>query len=370
MAYHLLSDFDPSLFRNSCIDRPSFSLLTMCEPLHEDVFHIKRSALAECDSLAGIDRGCSLTKIAYVKKDEPQDEDVVVLRCATFLNAHFEEALQFMKEHAVLPPHGKLHMTGAGGDLYKTKIKAVLDMELVFIDEFLTQARGVHFLLNHGVRSEVLHPEMSETVNDEGPLLPTAFLQIGSGCGIVLILESGLSFMVGGSHFSGKMFLGLSRLLLGTDSYQEIIELVENGDRKALSLLASEAPPEIADSFGPGVQNLPLVSFGRDSTTEAGLEGCSKEDVAASLAWLFTSAINHVTNNLIRRFQSKGITNVCVGGNFARGKVIRDFFMEANKHTLVEKNLVFLTTGHTGAIGAMISQPEDVEKYFSVKPLI
>ena len=75
---------------------------------------------------------------------------------------------------------------------------------------------------------------------------------IGTGTS-VLALGAGHAKRVGGSALGGGTLLGLGRLLLGVDSFDEICALAARGDRRSVDLLRRRHLPggEIASAARP-----------------------------------------------------------------------------------------------------------------------
>ncbi len=116
----------------------------------------------------------------------------------------------------------------------------------------------------------------------EGIDLPSAYLlvSLGTGTSILQISPRG-SRRVGGSALGGGSLLGLGRLLLGIDAFEEITALAERGDRRKVDLL-------VGDIYTQGELPLPAefnaASFGKRLSREPadlahGLMGLVGENV-------------------------------------------------------------------------------------------
>ncbi|PAA59456.1 hypothetical protein BOX15_Mlig034563g2 [Macrostomum lignano] len=356
--------------------------------LEEKIIAVKKSHFEGVGVVGGLDRGCTLTKVLFstVKDDEHYN-----LHFALFKNSHFEAGLDYLKEKGMVVqvPGAKLHVTGAGCDMHRELIKQKLGLEIQFINEFLTQGRGTHWLIGCADDSEICYPEpeldMSEfeglQANNflqkliekakkdlgepiEGQKFPCMMLFMGSGGGIMKIEENGMSDMVGGLWFAGRSFLGLSKLLLGTDDYDEILELASKGRRNNVDTEVKDVLANDPNSpYGQLPPNLPVFPFGKAVDTDKTLADLSREDLANSI--VFSFAYNAFTN-LALAAQTSKIPKLYMGGNFFRHELIRAEILKIVRLFTGESiALKFLITGHTGAIGAMISKPEDEFKYLA-----
>jgi type II pantothenate kinase len=78
----------------------------------------------------------------------------------------------------------------------------------------------------------------------EGLDLPAHYLLVSLGTGTsVLSLDHGRATRVGGSALGGGTLLGLGRLLLGVETFDEICALAARGDRRRVDLLVGDIYP-------------------------------------------------------------------------------------------------------------------------------
>lgn len=356
--------------------------------LEEKIISVKKSHFEGVGVVGGLDRGCTLTKVLFstVKDDEHYN-----LHFALFKNSHFEAGLDYLKQKGMVVqvPGSKLHVTGAGCDINRELIKEKLGLDIQFINEFLTQGRGTHWLIGCADDDSICYPEPEIDMSDlqglesnnfvqqlvqkwkrdmgepvVGQKFPCMMLFMGSGGGILRIEENGMSDMVGGLWFAGRSFLGLAKLLLGTDDYDEILELASRGKRNNVDTEVKDVLANDPNSpYGQFPPNLPIFSFGKVVDTNKTLSDLSREDVANSL--VFSFAYNAFTN-LALAAQTSKVSKLYMGGNFFRHELIRSEIIKSVRLFMGDALAVkFVKTGHTGAIGAMISKPEDELKYLA-----
>lgn len=89
-----------------------------------------------------------------------------------------------------------------------------------------------------------------------------------------------MSDMIGGLWFAGRSFLGLAKLLLGTDDYDEILELASRGKRNAVDTEVQDVLANDPNSpYGQFPPNLPIFSFGKGVDNDK-----TREDTAHAFA--------------------------------------------------------------------------------------
>uniref|UniRef100_A0A1I8H9N6 Glucokinase n=2 Tax=Macrostomum lignano TaxID=282301 RepID=A0A1I8H9N6_9PLAT len=356
--------------------------------IEEKIVTLQKSAMENVTVMAGIDRGCSLTKVLFVTAGN--SDDTFKLHLALFNNTHFEAGLDYLASKAILQrgEGGKLHVTGVGCDRYRELIQEKLGLELEFIDEFLSQTRGAHWLIKNLPIEELCYPETeadlgqitgraenplqanmnqqfqlsSEDVASATPSLPCLFCFIGSAGGVIFLKENGESYLVTSLWMAGKSFLGFGKMLLGTSSYDEIMRLAERGRRGNIDNEGRDLVQTGVDGpYGRMPASLPIFPFGKAVDLELERNKCSKEDLAASMVAAF---VTNLINLLSTSAKMTDTRSIFLGGNFFRDPFMRqEMLRQQHFFQMQSLNVHYLITGHTGAVGAMISEPTDAQRY-------
>lgn len=354
------------------------------EPISLKSLLLPKSLIRFPNVFGSLDRGCSLTKLLYVKS-VPGDESKASLQMAAFHNRNFSEALDWMaaraEEEGLMNTGKKIRVTGVGGEKYATEIGDRLKMEVEFIHEFVGQQTGAHFLLTNFDDDDFCYPEsdrkpptditelpdwiqrMHQKANEhfavhDGKRFPAIFGFLGSGVAFNKLNEDLTTEILGVSMLGGKSFLGLSKILVGTNNYTELMSLAEKGWQ-------GNVDTQIKEMFAQGEQaefkmlppEMPLFPFGKASECEGDVS-FKKEDLAAS-------AIGAFVNSLIPQIALLGkmqrIRRVYIGGHLFSGKPMRDTFDVAMKMAVGMSPLKvrFLSNGHTGCIGCILVSPEE-----------
>src|SRR5262245_43680276 len=137
---------------------------------------------------------------------------------------------------------------------------------------------------------------------DEGVTLPERYLLVSLGTGTSMLAVDGKrSSRAGGTAVGGGTALGLAKLLLGIERFDDLIALAARGDRADVDLLVSEvyraAPATVA-------RNLTAANFGK-------LDSTRPEDVAHAIIGLVGETVVLVSLGLARH---AGTETVVYGG--------------------------------------------------------
>ena len=132
----------------------------------------------------------------------------------------------------------------------------------------------------------------------EGLDLPAHYLLVSLGTGTsVLSLDRGHARRVGGSALGGGTLLGLGRLLLGVETFEEICALAARGDRRRVDLLVGDIYPcgEI-----PLPPDLNAASFAK-------LDSRDPPDLAHALMGMLGENIALICGTLARSHQAAAV---------------------------------------------------------------
>lgn len=355
----------------------------MQAPISEVLIDVDRCAVDDvAPTKAAIDRGCSLSKFLYIAKDSDLTLPVYTFHCTLFRNEDFEDGLRFLKEKAILPANGKLRITGVGCDMYEEKIREILGLETEFVDEAASNVKGLHFLLSHAASPEELFFPKLEILDDKGierpedlnamlqkmredmsanngpdpdAKFPCVFILLGSATVSTLIDKDGSFHFLGMDMVGGRSLLGLGKALVGTNSYDEIMELAKKGNVNNVDTTIGEFLKDDPNSpYGRFRKDLPLFSFGKLVASDLQLEDFDRADRASSLVRVMALNIHSL---MLASVKAASVTRVVFGGNGIRSEVLRQKIVDQDAVN-GSKDIVdakFLKTGHTGAFGAMTS---------------
>jgi type II pantothenate kinase len=179
----------------------------------------------------------------------------------------------------------------------------------------------------------------------EGVVLPERYLLVSLGTGTSILAVDGLhASRAGGTAVGGGTALGLAKLLLGIERFDELIALAARGDRRRVDLLVSEVyrgmPATVARSL--------------TASNFAKLESTRPEDIAHALLGLVGETVVLVSLGLAR---SAGADTVAYCGTTLTGNAPLRAIIE-DISTFFGLRPLFLARGaYCGAVGAAVLAP-------------
>ncbi|KAF8578750.1 fumble [Ramaria rubella] len=194
---------------------------------------------------------------------------------------------------------------------------------------------------------------------DPSPQFPCLLVNIGSGVSIIKVDEGGNFERVSGTSLGGGTLWGLLSLLTPATSFDEMLELSEQGDNATVDML-------VGDIYGQDYSRLGLKStmiassFGKVfKKGESGQKRkFSPEDISRSLLYAISNNIGQIAYMNAEKY---GLDKIYFGGCFIRGYAatvttlsyaIR-FWSKGTKRALFLRHEGFL-----GSIGAWIKNIE------------
>jgi len=177
---------------------------------------------------------------------------------------------------------------------------------------------------------------------DEGVALPARYLLVSLGTGTsILAIDGPRATRAGGTAVGGGTALGLSKLLLGVDRFDELIALAARGDRSRVDLLVSEVyramPATVARS-------LTAANFAK-------LESTQPEDLAHAIMGLVGETVVLVSLGLARHAGAETVAycGTTLAGNLPLRAIIAEIA------TFFGLRPIFLARGaYCGAVGAAV----------------
>ncbi|PWN52981.1 fumble-domain-containing protein [Violaceomyces palustris] len=193
------------------------------------------------------------------------------------------------------------------------------------------------------------------------PKLPCLLVNIGSGVSIIKVDDYGKFERVSGTSLGGGTLWGLLSLLTDAESFDEMLELSEQGDNSTVDMM-------VGDIYGSiGLNHLGLKSstiassfgkvFRKDSKAQ-GREGRKRkfrpEDICKSLLYAISNNIGQIAYMNAEKFN---LDRIYFGGCFIRGHqaTISTLSYAIRFWSKGTKRAFFLRhEGYLGAIGAWI----------------
>jgi type II pantothenate kinase len=185
-------------------------------------------------------------------------------------------------------------------------------------------------------------------LREQGAVSSSRHFIVSVGTGTSVLLADGLAVSrIGGTALGGGTVLGLAAALLGSRSFEEVVELARRGSRRNVDLLVSDIyrAGEI-----PLAGDLTAANFGRLARTGEGAAP-SREDLAHAIMGLVGENVALVCAGLAAAAQ---VNRVVFGGSTLRGNPALVEVLGSITQAL-GRTPVFLREGEfAGALGALL----------------
>ena len=273
----------------------------------------------------GIDTGGTLTKLAYLNKQQE-------LTLTVFPSNEMHLVKQWLEEH---PQVEEIGLTGGRTEQLRDVLKTMKSIE--YIVEFEATLKGVRFLLEkegHAINQSII-------------------TNIGTGTSIHY-MDGDIHKRVGGTGVGGGTLIGLSTIMTGISDFDEIKDNASLGDREGIDLLVKD----IYQGMDTPIDgNLTASNFGKVGITDQ--RKFEQNDVLATTQGLIGEVISTLSIQLAVQYHTENI--VYIGSTLIKNeqliKVIEHYTV-LKKH----KPIFLKDCGFSGAIGALLNIREQNKK--------
>ncbi|KAH7658749.1 type II pantothenate kinase protein [Dioscorea alata] len=208
--------------------------------------------------------------------------------------------------------------TGGGAykyaDVFNERLGVSIDKE----DEMNCLVAGANFLLK-AIRHEAFtHMEgQKDFVQiDHNDLFPYLLVNIGSGVSMIKVDGDGKFERVSGTNVGGGTYWGLGRLLTKCKSFDELLELSQQGDSSKVDMLVGDIYGGMDYSkIGLSASTI-ASSFGKAISETKELSDYRPEDISLSLLRMISYNIGQISYLNALRY---GLKRIFFGGFFIRG---------------------------------------------------
>ncbi|XP_020097282.1 pantothenate kinase 2 [Ananas comosus] len=247
--------------------------------------------------------------------------------------------------------------TGGGAFKFADVLKERLGVSLDKEDEMTCLVSGANFLLK-AIRHEAFtHMEgQKEFVQiDHNDLFPYLLVNIGSGVSIIKVDGYGKFQRVSGTNVGGGTYWGLGRLLTKCKSFDELLELSQQGDNSNVDMLVGDIYGGMDYSkIGLSASTI-ASSFGKTISENKELSDYRPEDISLSLLRMISYNIGQISYLNALRY---GLKRIFFGGFFIRGHAYTMDTISFAVHfwSKGQAQAMFLRhEGFLGAVGAFMS---------------
>jgi type II pantothenate kinase len=327
--------------------------------------------------LIGVDIGGTLAKFAIVnEKSQLEIENILnsfenmkkietgnyILHLLFFPTNDFEiEIKPLLNKLNKISPIKEIHATGGGAYKFETLMKKNFQIDFIKNDELISLVEGYIFIKNYSFIYKIEDFDKKIIVPNSDLKYPHISVNIGSG---VSILKVNSPFKkdiqrVAGTIMGGGTLIGLSKLLIGIDNYNEILNLAQKGDYHKLDLSYEEIYGKNYIKNNNNYKNeIPVSSFGKiyDLMTVK-KNSFEKEDIAVSLLYMICLHITQIANLCAQKYK---IDTIYFFGNFTRSSFAISLLNKAsliwNKNLNIRFNIL---DGFLGVVGTLVEKNED-----------
>ena len=312
----------------------------------------------------GVDIGGTLAKIAIVVNNsredilqalegdteiaeemQGKDYNVFLTRCDT--KDYLQKMNHLLSKLKKFKKFETIQATGGGAYRLETPILKRFNISLNKHDELLSLVYGYIFMNTFSPFYRINSDNMIQPVDSFSLVYPHVAVNIGSGVSILRVNSFKDVSRLDGTGMGGETLVGLAKLLLNEDNFENILKLAENGENKMIDLTSNElygntAPTESVGSwFGKGVWCL----HERQSY--------KKEDIAKSLLLMICSNIAKLT---VEYAGLNGIKQILFFGNFTvKGSYAVTTLNDCMKALGKDYDVLFNTyEGYLGSIGSIL----------------
>ena len=322
--------------------------------------------------LIGLDIGGTLTKIAIVNhKNETKLEKLFesytnmnkietgdfLLHLLFFSTSDFEtEVMTFLKKLNEISEIKQINATGGGAYKYEPIIRKSLNTEFIKHDELISLVDGYIFINDYGFIYKIKNFNERIEVPSLDLEYPHISVNIGSGVSILKVsspLPKDIQ-RVAGTIMGGGTLIGLSKLLIGIDDYNEIINLAQKGNYHNIDLSNEDIYGKDSKK-NSNEPEIPISSFGKVyHYVSDNKKSYQKEDIALSLLNMICLHITQIASLVAKKYN---INNIYFYGNFTRSSFAISLLNKAtltwNKNLEVRFNIL---DGFLGAVGTLVEK--------------
>ena len=338
--------------------------------------------------------GGSLAKLVYFSREPYSKELGGRLNFLKFETDRIDQCFEFVQQlktkqqtlNGSKPGELCVMATGGGAYKYYDEMKQRLGVEVLQEDEMECLIIGLDFFITE-IPREVFTYSETDPMQFEAPradIYPYLLVNIGSGVSMVKVSGSKQYERIGGTSLGGGTFWGLSSLLTGAETFDDMLAMADRGDNTAVDML-------VGDIYGTDYGKIGLKtttiasSFGKvfkmkkqganDAEDGSGLSNGARqqpdgspdperrfapEDISRSLLYAVSNNIGQIA---YLQSEKHKLEHIYFGGSFIRGhrQTMNTLSYAIKFWSKGEKKAHFLRhEGYLGSVGVFLKrQPKN-----------
>ncbi|TDZ15501.1 Pantothenate kinase [Colletotrichum sidae] len=378
-------------------------------PTHHETSDIRLPNHHAVVSHIAVDIGGSLIKLVYFTREAGSKEPGGRLNFLNFETDRIDDCIEFMRHlkdkqqtlNGSRPGELSVMATGGGAFKFYDKMRDVLGVDVLREEEMECLIIGLDFFITEIPREVFTYSETDPMhfVSPSENIYPYLLVNIGSGVSILKVSGPREYQRVGGTSLGGGTLWGLLSLLTGARTFDEMLDMSEQGDNAKVDMLVGDIyggdygkiglkSTTIASSFGKvfrmkrtaeneaedhgGLHNgddknrassstLPQDSTSTEEAPQATDDNGSDQpfsgaDVSRSLLYAISNNIGQIA---FLQSQIHNLDHIYFGGSFIRGhrQTINTLSYAIKFWSQGKKQAYFLRhEGYLGSVGAFLKR--------------
>ena len=322
--------------------------------------------------LIGLDIGGSLTKLCIItnknKKDindfilsknifEKTDLNEYNLYLTSLQTYNFEkDVIAIIKDLNNVVKINEINLTGGGAYKFNDLLKKNFDIELIKHDELQSLIKGYKLLnnYNNNLFYEIENDQI-KSVPPEDLTFPNITSNIGSGVSILKVSSDDKYERVGGTLMGGGTLIGLSKLIIGIDDYDKILELASKGNYENVDLTKKDLLKDNQELENSENNIIGCLGKVHEYILDGKKDELKKEDIALSLLNMICS---HIAQYSVLYAEKNKIDTIYYFGTFTKNNSFAvKILSKASKHWNKDIKIRFSNNGgYLGTIGTLLNK--------------
>ena len=316
--------------------------------------------------IIGLDIGGTLTKLCIIisknekelgkllslKNFKCEEIDSYQLYLYYFLTVNYKkDIIPILNDINKIVKIKEIDATGGGAYKYSDIMKNEFGIEFIKHDELRSLIYGYEFMNKYNSFFEIEN-NITKQISSSELTFPHISANIGSGVSFLKVISPDKYERVGGTLMGGGTLIGFSKLIIGIDNYDEILELASKGNAENVDLTLNDIMEGGADN-----ENSVIFSLGKvPEYAQSGKKDIlKKEDIALSLLNMICSEI---TQYAVLYAKINNIDTIYYFGTFTKNNIIiNQALYKASLHW--NKNIKVRFNhygGYLGTIGTLLEK--------------
>ena len=319
--------------------------------------------------LLGIDIGGTLTKLCIVcGKDEKEINDFLFsnkiyeyfdlkeynLFLTSFFTTNLEKTLfSLLKDLNDKSKIEEINSTGGGAYKYEKIIKNNFNVNLIKIDELQSLINGYIFMNYYNNIFEIINNNEIRTIPFGDFKFPHISVNIGSGVSILKVLSPDKYERIGGTLMGGGTLIGLSKLIIGIDNFDKILELANQGNIENVDITTKDLINNSGDEKSSEIEVISSLGKIHEYIQSGKKDKIKKEDISLSLLNMICS---HISQYSVLYAEKNKIDTIYYFGTFTKKDSITNKLLnKTSKHWNKEIKIRFnYLGGYLGTLGSVL----------------